>query len=514
MKFSEILNNFEPDELEKTLADVNETKPGKGVTENILTKLDRRTGLSTSETRRRGISLSKRAWFALAACMVLIVGLGVGTYAYAEEAKEYAAATRFFEENCLSTEGLTRWEIKAVYRDITTESFTYDKTAEVIEHSLITRNVQGWEVIKDDPTPEDIANMWALAKDPDAGWVWFPVKHDDIWFQSYYDTETGGGGIRKYDGETLIWQKEYDYLFLIPIRQGDRLITAARDKGDLLDYDTVVVLDLDGNILFTKSVYEDGRLCSIHEILPEEDGSFAVFGKSGEHAELLTEMDRVFFKRFSASGEELASSELPPDAIDSILTAARFGEGYILVHMDNYLWADDENDLVILDRDGNITKSINVSTEDRNICLVSAAEFGGVIYASGYAVEKTGKPELSALSDYMWTEGADGKPLIETISEEELGALIRENYKAVLFVIDPDDGEPREFYSADGGLGMELEVKDGRLVWEVGNILAGKNLITSAFRFQILGMKDEYTFEPTGALASVEKTDVPFTTTR
>ena len=79
---------------------------------------------------------------ALAACLaVLIIGGGSSAFAIAAEAREYNAAVTFFSANNLSTEGLARWEIKNVYRDITTGTFNYDKTAEVIK-----KRVGGYEI--------------------------------------------------------------------------------------------------------------------------------------------------------------------------------------------------------------------------------------------------------------------------------------------------------------------------------------------------------------------------------
>ena len=64
--------------------------------------------------------VKKFAWLkkygAIAACIALLLSAGLGTYAYAAEVKEYKAAIRFFNEYNLSVEGLTRGEIKNVYR--------------------------------------------------------------------------------------------------------------------------------------------------------------------------------------------------------------------------------------------------------------------------------------------------------------------------------------------------------------------------------------------------------------
>lgn len=57
--------------------------------------------------------------------MVLVLSVCFGSFAVVAEAKEYKAAVQFFNDYGMSTEGLTRGEIKEVYRDITTKSFTY-----------------------------------------------------------------------------------------------------------------------------------------------------------------------------------------------------------------------------------------------------------------------------------------------------------------------------------------------------------------------------------------------------
>ena len=69
-----------------------------------------------------------RPILAVALCLALLLCLGGGTLAFAAEVKEYNDALVFFDTHGLSTEGLSRGEVKAVYRDITTQSFTFSKS--------------------------------------------------------------------------------------------------------------------------------------------------------------------------------------------------------------------------------------------------------------------------------------------------------------------------------------------------------------------------------------------------
>lgn len=57
---------------------------------------------------------------------------GISVYAVAAEAKEYRAALDFFEKNNISMEGLTRDDIKTVYKDITMKTYSYEKTIAIL----------------------------------------------------------------------------------------------------------------------------------------------------------------------------------------------------------------------------------------------------------------------------------------------------------------------------------------------------------------------------------------------
>lgn len=92
----------------------------------------------------------------IAACFILLTFIVF----FAVEVKEYNDAVDFFNEYSLSTEGLEREEIKAVYADITTKSFSYAKTAEVIKKSLSTDQIEGYEGIQENPTPEEVEDLW------------------------------------------------------------------------------------------------------------------------------------------------------------------------------------------------------------------------------------------------------------------------------------------------------------------------------------------------------------------
>ena len=120
-------------------------KPIKDVDKETITKNHRK--------------LKLKPLLAVCTAFVLIV-LGISTYAVAAESQEYKEAVIFFEDYDLSVQGLSRGEIKRVYRDIKTGAFTYDKTAEVIEKNFVSNTVSGQELFQDEPTPEELEIIW------------------------------------------------------------------------------------------------------------------------------------------------------------------------------------------------------------------------------------------------------------------------------------------------------------------------------------------------------------------
>ncbi|MFA7206646.1 MAG: hypothetical protein WC102_09995, partial [Saccharofermentanales bacterium] len=90
----------------------------------------------------------------VAAAVILIVASISGIAVYAENV-EYNKAVKFFDEYKLNSEGLTRNDIKIVYKDISTGRFSYGKTMDVIVNS-----VGGKELFQEEPNREDIEALW------------------------------------------------------------------------------------------------------------------------------------------------------------------------------------------------------------------------------------------------------------------------------------------------------------------------------------------------------------------
>ena len=95
-------------------------------------------------------------WIPVSVCVLLIAALAAvaGVFAYSE-AKAFDAASAFFENNGLNSEGLSRTEMKNVFFDIIEKRFTDEKTAEVIKNSVPCEEIGNAEM-----TPEMLEDIW------------------------------------------------------------------------------------------------------------------------------------------------------------------------------------------------------------------------------------------------------------------------------------------------------------------------------------------------------------------
>ena len=490
--FSELLQGLDQEELDLLLEDVQIDPPAgtEGIRDRMLARMD----LPAKRVRR----FDWRRIAAIAACLALLVCITC-----AVEAQEYNDAIRFFQDCGLSTEGLTRGEIKAVYRDITTESFSYSKTAEVLAHSISSETVSGFVISQDEPTPEEIESLWDL--------YWLGRSNEKSGIRYVYDTEFKADGLQlekstlsKYDGETLLWSAS---VTLYDIRGYVEVSGGVIAYGETLTQSSgqptrawITKIDDSGNILWNKMLLNGFEDEYIAAVLENSDGSYAVFSRGDLQYFCLTQ--------FSRDGQELSSKTTDTGGY-GIWNAARFGDGY-LVQLGSYL----ENEyakIVKMDREGNITDTFSYSAGDADYYLVDMIEFDGNIYLSAYAVPKLraeeptygGRSEIARILDYVFNQNEWEVP------SEELTPVVRENYSAILLVCDAGGGAPMEFYSVQGSLGGSLSVSSsGELIWNVHSIASTfYSPSTSSFTIGGTCAVFRYTFGENGALLLQEKTD-------
>lgn len=414
----------------------------------------------------------KKIWRAasLAACAALLIGIGFGTHAVVAEAKEYNAAVRFFDEYDLSTEGLSRSQIRAVYRDIITESFTYSKTAGVIMQNIYQDKVPGFDVWQEEFTPEVVENIWNFVQTQENNPDPEPVAPK---YQYLKHTDTVDGTvirsrIEKYDGDTLLWTADITDFWVRDYRiVTDGILVFGEPYGIRSQqiYDVwMAKIDNSGNVLWSKSYNCVNGDETIDEVVENEDGTYAVFGHAGIYTKYF------WFRQCAPDGTLLFYKESPDRDPYRVNNAILFGNGY-LAHMVAY--NDDLHEKIIkVDDKGNIIESFTYGEEDTDYYITDMIAYNGSLYLSAYAVPKQidGKfgtsAEIHNILEYIYENGYD-------ISSKDLTKMMRDNYTALLLICDPETGAPENFFSVNGSVGGTLSISDGgKLIWDVESILS------------------------------------------
>ena len=441
------------------------------------------------------ISITWRAIVSLAACFIILISIGFITV----EAKEYNDAIKFFNEYSLSTDGLSRGEIKAVYRDITTKSFSYSKTAEVIANSLSSDQIGGYEILQDNPTPDDIEKVWnfmnQLGDLPTPDGVHYEIRYE------HKDEKTlDKSFFEKYDGDTLLWSTCVSELWINKYRVISDGVIIYGDTDTTTWSDWMAKIDLEGNLLWKHILNNGFEQEEIVEILENPDGSYAVISH-GNHKYLC-------LSQYAGDGTKIDFKKTDVGH-NTIMNAARLGDGYIVQLGQGGLY-DKDSKIVKLDRECNITESFSYDSGDAYYYITDMIEYNGNIYLSAYSVPKLadedqnagGRHEIAAILDYLHDNG------IWEISSEELTPIVRDNYTAMLLVCNPTAGTPQEFYSVKGSLGGELSLSEsGMLLWDVESITTTSySPTTNSFTLRGTSYVFRYTFDSFGILVSQEKT--------
>lgn len=438
-----------------------------------------------------------RRWSVLAACLALIVSLAGVTFA--AEAKEYSAAVEFFEDNGLSMEGLSRSDVKAVYRDIAAQRFTYDKTAEVLE-----RAVPGLEIDQREPTPEELAALWNRN-------VWMNARpKSGISYRVDYQEkpdETRGFDILDRSileccrDETLLWTVEFPGLYVSVediLRTSFGTMVWGQNvtwSSEEPTYFTLALVDEGGSILWQRRLDHGFQYEHVERVLDNADGTWAVIGRG--------DFEYLCLSQYDKDGNELSFCKTQVGNL-GIWNAARLGDGY-LVQLGHMMGGETAR-LAKLDREGNLIDNFTYEGKDCDYYIKDMAEFGDQVYLSAYAVPKQtdegGRHEIANILGYVF-ERENWE-----ISSEELTPLVRDNYTAVLLLCDVEGGAPETFYSVKGSLGGKLSINDaGELMWEVESVVnTFFSPATSSFSIGGTSQVFRYTFDSAGNLLHQEDT--------
>lgn len=436
-----------------------------------------------------------RKWGVVAACMALIISLAGA--AIVVEAKEYGAAVEFFEDNGLSMEGLSRSDVKAVYRDITTQRFTYDKTAEVLK-----RWVQGWEITQREPTPKELEALWnqnVWAKKPSESGISYRIAYEEKPDEALGVDVLDKSILECYQDGVLLWTAEFpDFMVEESVfTSGGTAVWGRNDtwSSEQQTYSWVARVDGQGETLWQRQLDHGFKNEYVSKVLDNGDGTWAVISRG--------DFEYLCLSQYDTDGNELSFCKNHVGN-RGIWNAVRLGDGY-LVQLGHKLHGENAR-LAKLDHTGNLVDNFVYQGEDCDYYLTDMVEFGNRVYLSAYAVPRQtdvgGRHEIAnILDDVFAKDDLD-------ISSEELTPMVRENYTAVLLLCEPEGGEPETFYSLKGSLGGALNVNDaGELIWDVESVVnTFFSPATNSFSIGGTCQVFRYIFDDTGALLRQEDT--------
>ena len=475
------------------------------------------TGLAFDEIQAPAKSTARpwRKVAVLAACLALVIGVGFGTYAYAEEVKEYNEAVQFFADNGLSTEGLTRKEIKAVYRDITTKSFTYFKTAEVIESSITAEQVAGYEILQDGFTPEEMINLWNYMNSAAGGNTVTDLTKEEYQYRlkwDYYEDKNGKLGefeksrIEKYDGDTLLWSASLAEFWIDGYSVLSDGVMAYGYSGRNPVNSWIAKVSESGEVLW-KSMLDNGLVSEyIRAVVENGDGSYAVFS--------MGETEYVCLNQITADGKQILFKKTAVEE-HNICGAARQGDGY-LVQL-NY---PEGTRIVRVDHEGNLKDAFSYTDEDTGYYIQDTVVLNGKVYVSAYISPKLAEREsgnftsqelldIFALCDDLRNKKSEELEKEDTTPGVDITDRIKNHFSAILMVCDASTGTPQEFYTVQGAFGGTLTASDdGMLLWEVQSIVKGRlQTWSNGMPWYADCQVYCYTFDNEGKIVSQEKTD-------
>ena len=491
-----ILDDCQPQELDSLLEQIDADLPAEADPERIKALAMQKAGVIPRRRTVRRIAL-------IAACITVLAGILVGCYV--AEKVEYDNAVRFFDLNNLDTDGMSRGDIKRVYRDITTESFRYDDSYSI----LSSDRVEGVDISITNNVNNNIGND--QIESMNYGLPLFQVYGDIPDKTTYF---VGDECEKNANGET-VWRTKLPHYCDSAHIAGDRVLVWGEyiydDLHDYMHTHVALIDDKDGKILWDKTLDSEYRF---------DESACAVMTDGGKIAVLTLATDDRFsdekvlvFRELDTKGKVLTERELPEDDLTFIHRMIPLTDGW-LAQIGETVSADTTADVseirdkwIRLDQSGEIKEEWHFPEQDENDSfeLIDIREFDGRIYLSAQAHRL--EPKLWETADY------DHIPMdSESLSDgftDELRDAAREDYSSVLFVYDPATDKPERFYSVGGAMAGKLCTDDsGNLVWQVGRIVkCGWAPWASSFQYYGITRRYDYTFSDDGTALREEKTN-------
>ena len=443
------------------------------------------------------------AVWAIAAAILVLALLAGGITAAADE-REYKKAQTFFAENNLTSEGLTRSEMKKVYKDIVAESFSYDKTQEVLERTVSKLLLEGFELQTVTDDPEETKELIAAIRENDIEKIrelHQKQQQASLLKEEYtlrYTGENASVLTRLEQGKTL-WELPlpFEASSCVKTSVGAFVFGETRfDEGPThIRNPYAALVSENGKLLWIADRTDLGlyteRFGGAYE---EKNGEITLISK-GIRLRENNKADHVLICTvYNKDGTVRRIRETLLESKDGIDKTTRFSDGFLVLMYGGTLYR--------IDKEGAAERFTSYSENGRAYILNDLIEYGDSLLLSFTAApenewpHKSYRDEARGVMNYI--EEHKDVQWFEHTSEDLVKAL-RDSVQAVLLVCT-DAGEAKTFFTTDGALGRTLETdENGNLVWTV-EIPATLEYspFTNAYTFRGVTSKYAYVFNERG----------------
>lgn len=513
---NDIFQDCTPEELDILAENLDETLPSGVLLENIQCLVMQKTDIKPEELdnqEAKPLTRRKKVMLLTAASLAIMAATTLGGF-IAVEATEYGDAIRYFDENDISAEGLSRSQIKEIYRDITTVTTDYTT-------NLITTNPVNYDGSSGRVPAPDESVLQSINRVP-GNEISYNNRIENRVGDFISDEETVTNGI-SYDFGVEYNNDDSRYTYVRKIKDGIQQWEAIvknvgldymenvssgviiygttpfkENKGEFeVTKPAAAMIDENsGEVLWYTEFEKEAESDYPDAIVENNDGTFTMFSQvtDGEVDWTGEEQDVIHYlvvRTFDKSGKLVEKNKVQTGQYFSLEHISAYGNGFLAE-----VWTDYSlNHSAIIaqfDKSGEIIKTFQFASENVDYEYISFSEYNGKIYIS--ARERPKESMYSKISI--------------TMTPKEILPYMKDEFTAVLLVCDPKSARPSKMYSVKGAFADEINIKNGMLCWNVQRILSAEYMPWSSSTLLFSGYEFLYTyqFNPQGKLVNEEKT--------
>lgn len=476
------------------------------VYQNIMLKIE--------EQNNPKMYLNKKRILTVCMSVILMIG-GLTGYAMWAEAKEYQQAIAFFEEYDLPTEGLSRSDIKAVYKDITLKTFSYEKTIEILN----TISTELYSVDLGTKNQQDLENFWNCRN---AFQNTSPTLNNGIHYIIEDSSEAINErypktNIKKYNGQTLLWSTTVNHSLycensnFIECPQGTILYGITAEKNSQW-FGIVMMFDKQGKLLW-ENISEKAD-SEFNAGLLDED-QIVIFGKRFYDDFNGIRHWSFLYHVYDLQGNLVKSSQQLLQQYRNVSAAVKIGDSY-LVKFSGFNPGDarETSELITVSKQGTFIEQFTYSQDGKNYFIRDIFSYGGKIYLSALLpnienVDFEHKFQiLESEFSHAWEKGNSEEIKMPENFKKQLRDLFIEQYTAVLLVCD-DNGKISTAYTCPNARGGTFSLSSNHnLEWQVLRVddVQCASPMLSSRRVDIAATEFRFVFHENGKL--LEKDEI------